>query len=139
MRQWHEVKVRTRLGFGDQDDKRATLLCRGVQWVAWRISREANPQYRESVLEALGLKEDSKTLTTPGTKDAERDDDLPPKVFGTDRKFRPIVATINFMATDMPDLLFACVGKHAAKWQRQRCSCRRRSNATATAIRLVIW
>ena len=45
---------------------------------------------------------------SPDTRDADRDDDLPPKVLGDDRKYRSIVATINYMATDMPDLQFAC-------------------------------
>ena len=35
MSQWHEVKVRARLGPGDQDDKEATLLGRIVRWEAW--------------------------------------------------------------------------------------------------------
>ena len=108
MSQWYEVKVRARLGPGDQDDKEATLLGRIVRWEAWGISCEANPKYRESVLEALGLEKDSKSLTSPGTKDADRDDDSLPKVFGDDREYRSIVATINYMATDMPDLQFAC-------------------------------
>ena len=47
-------------------------------------------------------------MTSPGTKDADRDDDSLPKVFGDDREYRSIVATINYMATDMPDLQFAC-------------------------------
>ena len=45
---------------------------------------------------------------SPGTKEVNKDDDSLPKVFGDDRKYRSIVATINFMATDMPDLQFAC-------------------------------
>ena len=55
MSQWYEVKVRARLGPGDQDDKEATLLGRIVRWEAWGISCEANPKHRESVLEALSL------------------------------------------------------------------------------------
>ena len=108
MSQWYEVKVRARLGPGDQDDKEATLLGRIVRWEASGNSCEANPKYRESVLEALGLGKDSKSLTSPGTKDADRDDDSLPKVFGDDCEYRSIVATINYMATDMPDLQFAC-------------------------------
>ena len=108
MSKWYEVKVRARLGPGENDDKEATLLGRIVRWEAWGISCEANPKYRESVLEDLGLKEDSKSLMSPGTRDADRDDDLLPKVLGDDRKCRSIVATINYMATDMPDLQFAC-------------------------------
>ena len=45
---------------------------------------------------------------SPSTRDADRDDDLLPKVLGVDRKYRSIVATINYMATDTPDLQFAC-------------------------------
>ena len=108
MSQRYEVKVCARLGPGDQDDKEATLLGRIVRREAWGISCEANPKYRESVLEALGLEKDSKSLTSPGTKDADRDDDSLPKVFGDDREYRSIVATINYMVTDMPDLQFAC-------------------------------
>ena len=108
MSKWYEVRVRARLGPGENDDKEATLLGRIVRWEAWGISCEANPKYRESVLEDLGLKEDSKSLMSPGTRDADRDDDLLPEVLGDDRKCRSIVATINCMATDMPDLQFAC-------------------------------
>ena len=39
-----------------------------------------------------------------GTKDEDRDDDSPPKVFWDGRKCRSIVPTINYMATDVPDL-----------------------------------
>ena len=61
------------------------------------MSFEANPKYRESVLEDLGLEEDSMSLTSPGTKEADRDDDSLPKVLGDDRKYRSIVATINYL------------------------------------------
>ena len=108
MRKWYEVKVRARLGPGENDDMEATMLGRIVRGEVWEISCEANPKYRESVLEDLGLKEDSKSLMSPGTRDADRDDDLLPKVLGNDRKYRSIVATINYMATDMLDLQFAC-------------------------------
>ena len=60
------------------------------------------------MLEALDIHEDSKILMSPGTKEVNKDDDSLPKVFGDDRKYRSIVATINSMATDMPDLQFAC-------------------------------
>ena len=45
-------------------------------------SREANPKYRESVFEALGLKEYLMGLMSPGMKDADRDDDSLPKLPG---------------------------------------------------------
>ena len=74
------------------------------------------------MLENLGLKEDSISLMSPSTRDANRDD-LIPKVLGDDRKYRSIVATINYVATDMPDLQLKCL--------HQRCSRGRKSNASA--------
>ena len=57
--------------------------------------------------EALGLKGDSKSFTTPGTK-GDRNDDSLPKAFWDGRKHRSLVATTNYEATEMPDLHFAC-------------------------------
>ena len=91
---WYEVKVRARLG--------------PVREHGGGGSCEANPKYRVSVWKDLGLKEESKSLMLQCTRDADRDDDSLPKVLGDDRKYRSIVATINYMATDMPDLQFAC-------------------------------
>ena len=71
-----KVKVRARLALVKMTTREATLLGRIVRWEAWGISCEANPKYRESVLEDLGLKEDSKSLMSPGTRDADRDDDF---------------------------------------------------------------
>ena len=108
MRRWYEVKVRARLGPGDRDDKKATLLGRIIRWHDWGVSCEADPKYRRTVMEALGLKEDSKSLTTPGTKDEVKGEDSLPRVLGDDCEYRSIVATINFMAMDMPDLQYSC-------------------------------
>ena len=57
--------------------------------------------------EVLDSLEDSKILLSPDTKEVNKDDDSLPKVLGDDRKYRSIVATINYMAT-VPDLQFAC-------------------------------
>ena len=107
MKEWYEVKVRARLGPGRRDDKEATLLGRIVRWHDWGVSCEADPKYRKLVLAALGLGEGSKSLVTPGIKVEDQNDDSP-KVLGDDRAYRSIVATINFMAADMPDIQFAC-------------------------------
>ena len=55
------------------DDREAALPSRGG-------IRAKRTRCIESLLEALGLKEDSKSLTTPGTMDADRDDDPLPKI-----------------------------------------------------------
>ena len=85
-----------------------------------------DPKFRESIGGALGLKEDSKRLASPGTKNADRHEGSLPKVHGDDRKYRSIVATINYMATDMPDLQFPCneacremSGPTVQSWKKQ--------------------
>ena len=108
MRNWYKVKVRAWLGPEDVDDKEATLLGRTLRWHEWGISCEADLKYRKSVMEALGLTEASKSLTSPGVRDEEDLDDGLPRVLGDDQIYRSIVATINFMSTDMPDIQFAC-------------------------------
>ena len=44
---------------------------------------------------------------SPGTKEVNKGDVSLPKVLGDDRKYRSVVATINYMASDIPDLQFA--------------------------------
>ena len=60
--------VRARLGPDDHVDKDATLFGTVVRWQEWCVSCEANPKYRAAVLEALGLREISKSLSWPGAK-----------------------------------------------------------------------
>ena len=93
--------VSARLELDDQDNKEARSLGRILPWHEWSISCAANSKYRVSVLEALDLKKDWKSLTSPGTKDADNDDSLP-NTSGDDDKCRSIVAINNFMACDVP-------------------------------------
>ena len=108
MKQWYRIKVRARLGPEDFDDKEATLLGRTIKWHEWGISCESNPKYRRQVMEALGVTEDSKSLSVTGAKEVDGKEGGVPRVIGDDRQFRSIVASINYMATDQPDLQFAC-------------------------------
>ena len=108
MKRWYQVKVRARLGPEDSDDKEATLLGRTIKWHDWGISCESDPKYRRFVMESMGLSEDSKSLSTTGSKEVEGKEEGLPRVMGDDRQFRSIVASVNYMATDQPDLQFAC-------------------------------
>ena len=108
MKAWYKITLRAWLGPEDHDDKEATLLGRILRWHDWGVSCEADPKYRKSVLEYLGLEDDSKPLASPGTKDEEKDGDGLPKVLGDDKMYRSIVATMNYMSTDQPDLQYAC-------------------------------
>ena len=57
---------------------------------------------------SLGLTESSKSLSSPGTKEEGKKEDGLPKVLGDDKQYRSIVATINYMAIDQPDIQYAC-------------------------------
>ena len=108
MKSWYKVKVRAWLGPEEYDDKEATLLGRTIRWHEWGVSCESDPKYRAQVIESLGLQENSKSLTVTGTKEEEYKEDGLPRILGDDREFRSIVASVNYMAIDQPDLQFAC-------------------------------
>ena len=103
MGSWYEVKVRARLGPDANDDREATLLGRIIRWNDWGVSCEADPKHRAMVLEALGLEESSKSLVAPGSKEEFPETETAK----SDTQFRAIVARINYMAADMPDIQFA--------------------------------
>ena len=107
MKSWYQIKVRARLGPEEGDDKQAVLLGRIVRWHEWGISCEADPKYRRRILEALGLGEGSKCLSSPGVREEDGKDSGATKRLGEDKVYRGIVATVNYLATDQPDLQFA--------------------------------
>ena len=71
MKDWYQIKVRTRLEPDEGGDNRAVLLGRILRWHEWGMSCEADPKYREHILEALGLQEASKCLNSPGTREED--------------------------------------------------------------------
>ena len=107
MKGWYQLKVRARLGPEKGDDKQAVLLGRIVRWHEWGISCEADPKYRKRVLEALGLVEGSKSISSPGVREEDDKGCGDARKMGEDKVYRGIVATINYLATDQPDLQFA--------------------------------
>ena len=106
MKEWYQLKVRARLGPDKGDAKEAVLLGRVITWQEWGVSCEADPKYRQRILDSLGLEADSKSLASPGTKE-EGEQGQPEAVKGDDKAYRALVATINYLATDQPDLQFA--------------------------------
>ena len=109
MRRWYQIKVRARLGPDPGDDKSATLLGRRIAWHDWGVSCRSDPKYRERVIKALGLTEESKPLTVTGRKDEPGSvEEEGPRMMGEDKDFRSLVASVNYMSIDQPDLQYAC-------------------------------
>ena len=109
MKKWFQINVRARLGPDPGDDKTATLLGRTITWHDWGVSCRSNPKYRTRVLTALGLSEDSKSLGVTGKKEVPGEEEGDgPRVMGDDKEFRSLVASVNYMATDQPDIQYSC-------------------------------
>ena len=109
MRRWYQVKIRARLGPEPGDDKSAVLLGRQIAWHDWGVSCRSDAKYRSNVIKALGLAEDSKELAVTGRKEVPGEGkEEGPRVMGEDKQFRSLVASINYMSIDQPDLQYAC-------------------------------
>ena len=108
MASWFEIKIRGTLEREAKDDKEATILGRVVRWVRSGIEYEADPKHRDKVLEYFGLVDGSKGLTCNGDKeDREELGEEIPMGKAEAKEFRGLVARVNFMSLDCPDLQFS--------------------------------
>ena len=100
-----EIKVRGRIGDDPQDDKEIVILNRKVSWNGEALHLQPDPKHRTAILEAFGLKEDSKGLTIPSDREEvteEQDADLLNPFEAT--KFRSLAARANYLGLDRPDI-----------------------------------
>ena len=97
------VKVRSILGPEREDDKVADILNRVVELRDDELWREADPRHVEKMLEDIGL-EECKPGVVPGTQRAEEQDGELELDRETAWKYRSIVARVNFLAQDRPDI-----------------------------------
>ena len=84
-----------------------TILGRLVRWTASGSEFEADPKHRLLIMETFGFKEDSRGLVNNGEKDVKEevgDDEEMEKKEGTE--LRGVVARMNFLSQDCPDLQF---------------------------------
>ena len=87
-----------------------------VRWTGNGIEFEADPKHRLMVMETFGFKEDSRGLVNNGEKDVKEeagDDEDMEKKEGTE--FRGVVARMNFLSQDCPDLQFPVPVKESSK------------------------
>ena len=118
-----EVKFRGRIGPEQGDEKAIRLLNRVFQWTPEGIIVEADQRHAELIVKDLGLKSDSKGLSTPGVKLKETQEDLLPKEQAT--QYRANVARGNYLCQDRSDIQYAvkelCRGMSAPKvedWEK---------------------
>jgi len=65
-----DVKFRARLGPDNNDDKAVRILNRVIEWSSEGLRYEADQRHGELIVKDVGLKEGSKTVNTPGLKNA---------------------------------------------------------------------
>ena len=105
MEEWYQIKVKAVLGPEAGDDKEAVVLGRVVRWTADGVEYEADPRVAKRVIEAVGLKQDSKGFDCMVQKhEEEMEEDLD---VGQAKEFRSVAALVNYLAVDRPDLQYA--------------------------------
>ena len=103
-----EVKTKM-LGPGPQDEKEVRILNRVVTWHDDGIGYEPDPRHPEIIIQQLGL-EEATSVTTPGVKESAGEDEIAEedKLEGSEATlYRAIVARINYLALDRPDIQFS--------------------------------
>ena len=115
-----KYKIKTeKLGAGAHDAKEVRVLNKVIRYTDEGLELEADPRHAELVVRDLGL-EDAKTCKTPGVKaetrrtvkksgeedqeDAEDEQAMAPR---DATQYRAVVARLNYMAADRPDIQFA--------------------------------
>ena len=98
-----EVKFRGRLGEGETQGSSICILNRIFEWIEGKgIWYESDPRHAEIIIRDLGLKEGSKSLSTPGSREGN---EFTGEVDPT--HFRALVARANYMAQDRSGTQFA--------------------------------
>ena len=118
MKGWFTLKVRAVLGPEESDDKEVVILGRKVRWKPGGIRFEADPKHRKMLMEAFGLNEGSSGGACNGGREVNEevgDDEEMSSAEATE--FRGLVARLNFLAQDSPDLQYPAkeVSKDMAK------------------------
>ena len=109
MVEWYDIKIRGMMGPDAGDDKEIRILNRVVTWESDKLIYEADDKHVTNILFELGFDEKTKGLDMPTAKDydalegSEDDEELDAHEA---RTYRRMAATINYFASDRPDLQF---------------------------------
>ena len=104
-----ELKIRGAIG---HEVEEISILGRMIRKREWGYSYEADPKHCTVILREAGLTSLSKSVTSPGVKESDDDDqDLLP--YEEARQYRSLVMRAAYLSLDRPDLQFAT--KEAAR------------------------
>ena len=107
LEEWFGVKVRGILGPEPGDNKRVTILGRVVTYNDWGIGYEADPKHRELVLDHFEFGDSAKGSVLNGDREDKVEEwELEELDAEEAKKYRGIVARLNYLSLDCPDLQF---------------------------------
>ena len=108
MSEWFELKVRAVLGPDAKDDKETIILGRTVRWTESGVEFEADPRHRQILAEYFGFTEESAAAAFNGDRERKEDglNDEADMVKSEATEFRGMVARLNYLAQDSPDLQY---------------------------------
>jgi hypothetical protein len=106
MKEWHELKVKLRLGEDPQDDTETDILGRKVRCNGARFEYEADALHRCKVLEVLGFSEKTKGSSVNGRVE-DMSEELVELEASEGTPFRALAPRLNYLAPDSPDIQFA--------------------------------
>ena len=123
MAEWYDIKIRGMMGPDAGDDKEIRILNRVVKWESDKLIYEADDKHVTKILFELGFDENIKGLDMPTAKDydAEGGEDDEELDAHQSRRYRRMAATINYLASDRPDLQFTAsmLGRTMARLQQE--------------------
>ena len=103
MKKRYPVKIRGRLGPRDTDEKQIRILNRILTWGNTGIEYEDDQRHAEIVIRELGLKDDSREVSSPAEKRIGEHE--PRKLEGAEAtKYRAMVARMNYLSQDRTDI-----------------------------------
>ena len=101
------MKVRGRLGPGEEDMKAIRILNRIIEWTREGLWYEADQRHAEIIVKEMGLEEGKVKSEVPGDKlpVQEEDDDALPD--GQTKAHQALTARANYLAQDRSDIQFS--------------------------------
>jgi hypothetical protein len=108
MEAWYEVKTRGIFGPEEGDDKEIVILGRIVKVEEWGYSYQADRKHRDLVLEHFGFQGESRSSVMNGDRE-DKEEEWEREVLDKEeaKLYRGVVARLNYLGQDCPDLQFA--------------------------------
>ena len=103
----YNIKLSAVLGPERNDDKSVRILNRIVTWTEDALEYEADQRHAELIIQELDL-ERARPMSTPGTIDRQPEDDDEKELTSKEATmYRRLVARLNYIAQDRPDIQYA--------------------------------